>query len=411
MDMTQEDNTSGIDRYVGILCHELSKRKNVHFVHVQLVESKQMLFVRKHELENGNTEVQIPLPVFVGGILEELYWIEKYAVQVYELIEDLLPKENLVIHLNTLNLIDLALFMKKRITNCQVITHMHCIPWKSLYNKDKEHFNVLYAQQKMAMALPIEERRKLYVRLDSEWRAYHDADDIICVTRCARDFLANLMDCHRHIHVIPNGIDDTCNVPQKTYEQKEDCIQCLYAGVVSESKGVKFIFKALKILAKQKRHIKLIICGHGPQNIEEQLRNNYPTVDFDYCGLLPFDALEKMYQYCDIGIIPSLQEQSSYVAIEMMKYGMPIITTAVDGLDEMFTDGVDAVKIKPLFSLAKGLYIDENMLADDIADLCDNPAKRERLGRAAQQTFLRNHTAERMLAQTLNIYSKALETQ
>ena len=127
-------------------------------------------------------------------------------------------------------------------------------------------------------------------------------------------------------------------------------------------------------------------------------------VEFEYCGLLSFEELQTKYRQCDIGILPSLQEQSSYVAIEMMRHGMPIITTAVDGLDEMFVDGVDALKVKPLFSLAKGLYLDVKALAEAIVDLWEHPTKRECLGRSARETFLKKHTVERMIKETICVY-------
>uniref|UniRef100_UPI00402771C8 glycosyltransferase family 4 protein n=1 Tax=Alloprevotella sp. TaxID=1872471 RepID=UPI00402771C8 len=404
MDMTQEYNTSGVDRYIDILCDELSRRDDIHFIHVQLVESKSMLFLRKRHLEHGNSEVKIPLPVFVGGILEEFYWIEKYAELVYEQIKEFLPKENLVIHLNTLNLIDLATLIKKKIPHSRVITHLHCIPWKSLYNKDKERFNVLYSRQQVSESLPVMDKRRLYARLDSEWRAYHEADDVICVTRCARNFLARMMERVERVHVIPNGMPDIGICSPRSYEQKSEVLQCLYAGVLSESKGVGFIFQALEYLAKQNQRVRLVLCGHATQEIENQLRQTYPMVEFEYCGLLSFEELQTKYRQCDIGILPSLQEQSSYVAIEMMRHGMPIITTAVDGLDEMFVDGVDALKVKPLFSLAKGLYLDVKALAEAIVDLWEHPTKRESLGRSARETFLKKHTVERMIKETICVY-------
>lgn len=47
----------------------------------------------------------------------------------------------------------------------------------------------------------------------------------------------------------------------------------------------------------------------------------------------------------DIGILPSLTEQCSFVAIEMLMHGLPIIGTDSSGLDEMIIDGVNGFKI------------------------------------------------------------------
>lgn len=47
----------------------------------------------------------------------------------------------------------------------------------------------------------------------------------------------------------------------------------------------------------------------------------------------------------------SLQEQHSYAAIEMAMFGMPMIITAVDGLDEMFVDEISCLKVNTLFDI------------------------------------------------------------
>ena len=72
--------------------------------------------------------------------------------------------------------------------------------------------------------------------------------------------------------------------------------------------------------------------------------------------------------------------------------------------DPMFVDGVDALKVKPLFSLAKGLYLDVKALAEAIVDLWEHPTKRESLGRSARETFLKKHTVERMIKETICVY-------
>lgn len=107
-----------------------------------------------------------------------------------------------------------------------------------------------------------------------------------------------------------------------------------------------------------------------------------------------------------MGLIASLQEQSSYVAIEMMRYGLPVITTAVDGLDEMFDDGANGLKVATEFSLAKGLRVNVDQMAEKLSLLITRPALRKRLGQAAFSKYRTSFTATRMLHDIILIYQR-----
>ena len=47
------------------------------------------------------------------------------------------------------------------------------------------------------------------------------------------------------------------------------------------------------------------------------------------------NLLFEFYQIADVGVMPSFHEQCSYVAIEMMMMGVPLITSDSTGLKEM----------------------------------------------------------------------------
>ncbi|WP_289415493.1 glycosyltransferase family 4 protein, partial [Bacteroides acidifaciens] len=124
--------------------------------------------------------------------------------------------------------------------------------------------------------------------------------------------------------------------------------------------------------------------------------------------LLPFDKLKEVYQNSDIGVIASLQEQASYVALEMSMFGLAVITTAVDGLDEMFTDGVTALKVGVTFSAEDGLKVDVKMLEDKLIELIEDKKKRHRLGYNARRMYLEKLTLEQMTERTVSIYRQLI---
>lgn len=406
MDMTQSTNTSGVDRYLQNLVKGLADSPNIHVVWIRFMESNRQVFVKKEVVESGIRRVTIPLPRFVSGILEDMYWIRQYDERVFRIIADCLPNDrHWLIHLHTLNLIDLGIYLRDRLTHCTVIMHMHCIPWKSLYNTNRRHFNALYDVY-YNKNIPQEKRKaKPYMRLESEYRAYHDADHVVCVTQCAKDFLANWMGRSERVHVIPNGFED---VPFHSHDVRttntRTGVHCLYVGVLSESKGLHYILEALEKLRIQGRRTTLTVCGSCPPTAEKTLKQMYRHLELDIRGLVTYDTLQQLYLSCDIGLIASLQEQSSMVAIEMMRHGLPIVTTAVDGLDEMFHDGVDSLKVHTCFSPVLGLSVDVDEMAEKIASLINSPSLRKRIGNGARHNYEKRFTLSRMLEDTLKIY-------
>lgn len=406
MDMTSSGNTSGVDRYLDVLTKGLQRVPAVRLHRIQLIEGGDRLFVRRMRLPEGGVLVQLPLPRLMSEILTKSFWTRKYNEQVYRLTHDLFEgKERIVLHLHTLNLIDLACYLREQVPDCRIITHLHCIPWKALYNTDRPLFNRLYEAYYVLRRIPRE--KGAYFRLECEWNAYHRADRVVCVTDCARVFLGRLAERKQGVHVIPNGMGDEAAMPaMRSYTGKPDELRCLYVGVVSQSKGIQYILEAMRKVARRGYRVSLVACGTCSAERKKQLLAQYADVSVELKGLVPYETLRTYYANCDVGVIASLQEQSSYVAIEMMRFGMPVITTAVDGLDEMFRDGVDCLKVKAPFSTAFGLSVDTDAMAGCMIRLLTHPEERERLGRNAYRCYREQFTLERMIRQTVAVYDE-----
>ena len=95
----------------------------------------------------------------------------------------------------------------------------------------------------------------------------------------------------------------------------------------------------------------------------------------------------------DIFALPSLAEQSGSMALlEAMQYGLPVVASAVDGIVEDVTDGVDGLLVAPGDSAG---------LAQALARLGADPALRARLGAAAHAAFERRFSGP-VLAEALD---------
>lgn len=411
IDMSQATNTSGVDRYIDTLVHGLQSYTEikVHWIHLRHDSS---LLFPKEEQTDAYIKYTIPLPQQYSSIIAERFWIRKYNEQVFRLTRHLFEnRENCIIHLHTLNLIDLAVYIREK-TGCKVITHLHCIPWKGLYNSDKKRFNKLYEityiDKKKEAANP-----DRYVTSNCELQSYAAPDALICVTQCAVDFLETcIRTFSTNMKVIPNGINDLNRHSEKRIAKtNDDTFSCLYVGVVSESKGVRYILKALNLVKQQGYNVSLSIAGACNPTFSQKVKQDFPDIDVTVLGRVPFDELKTLYLNSDIGIIASLQEQASYVAIEMAMFGLPIVSTAVDGLDEIFTHEINALKVNTTFSSVFGLSVDTEMMAQQIIRLIKDSELRNKLSLNVRKLYENELNIDLMLQRTVQVYQSVQSTK
>lgn len=400
IDMSEDGTVSGVTRYLETLLRGLSSHSDIDVCWIRLIHSRRRLIHRQVRVDS-HMEYIIPLPLVMDSIINESFWNQKYNAVVFHIISHLFEgKKNIILHTHTLNLIDLSLYIKSKV-DCKIITHLHCIPWKGIYNRNLEHFNHLY---ELAYVHPTPETDHKLILTDWEYRSYTKADRLICVTRCGADFVRKgVTDSLPLIDVIPNGMDDFYEKRTVSHKKGKQ-VHLVYAGALSPSKGLPFILDALRGVMHRGYDVQLQIAGNGHPQFVNSLITQYRDLNIRFLGLLPFDELRNIYRNSDIGVIASLQEQASYVAVEMSMFGLAVITTAVDGLDEMFTDEITALKVGVSFSKGEGLKVDVKMLEDKIVELIEDKRKLQHLRYKARQMYLKKLTLTQMIERTVAVY-------
>lgn len=408
MDMSHADNTSGVDRYIHTLLKGLEAYPNIHTCWIHLLNDASFLLPQEEQTE-FYTKIIIPLPQQLNEIISQKFWIYKYNEHVYRIATHLFEgKESCIIHIHTLNLIDLAVYIRRHIP-CHIITHLHCIPWKDLYNSNRYRFNELF-NLNLSKGKSFAEERNKFLTNNSELQSYIDANRIVCVTNCAKDFLENTIGIPKNkICVIPNGINDFKHNSTNRENNDGETFKILYVGVLSESKGLNYILEAMRKVQWKGYDLSLTIAGkvHPLQAVEIKEKNR--DLKLNITGRIPFEELSVYYSDSDTGILASLQEQSSYVAIEMAMFGLPVITTAVDGLDEIFTDNVNALKVSTCFTKIKGLTVDTQQLAEKIILLIEDKKIRKQLSLNIRKLYESELTLQRMMDQTVEVYGELID--
>ena len=396
-EITATTSMTGVNRYLSLWVKTLAQFvENV--VYLQFEYNERLMFIHEEKKE-GICYVTVPMPSNMLRMVGSRSKFQEYLEVVYPQISHLF-KGRTLLHLHSINLIELGL--KVRLLNdCQILLHLHCIPWRGLYNNDLERFHRLNQIESKCKHL----NPRDFTTIVNEEDAYFKSDFISCVTLTGQHFLQKLGVKKENTAVIYNGLKDICEAFFRDYHLPQ-IPKILFVGSSHQSKGLAFALSALEKVNRKGYEFEVLIAGNT--NKQKDYRLKFPTLSLNFLGNLPYEELCDYYEGASIGVIASLQEQCSYVAIEMMMYGLPIVSTAVDGLGEMFTHDENAL----IVSLTEnGTQVDVEQMSFCLIRLLNDYSLRKRLGKGARERYRQQFRLEQMQEQTLAIYKDLWESQ
>ena len=142
------------------------------------------------------------------------------------------------------------------------------------------------------------------------------------------------------------------------------------------------LFEAWRSLDREAQ-LRLVVVGDGP-DLERYRRLAAELGNVSLLGALPRERALSVVRACDIAYTGSWSRDGfSFKLFEYLALGMPILVEAKPQMREALRDGGDAV-----------FYSTPEELAREIRCLAGDPDLRARLGAAARQTFLADHTLD-----------------
>ncbi|MBI3753097.1 MAG: glycosyltransferase family 4 protein [Deltaproteobacteria bacterium] len=159
------------------------------------------------------------------------------------------------------------------------------------------------------------------------------------------------------ICVIYNGIDlrafnlherDNLRIAYRAKLQMQDEIVLLFVGSGFERKGLRFLIEALGILKKERQNggqspsYKLVVVGKGDIKKYQNVADRCGVAgDVQFIG--PAKDVKGYYVAADIFVLPSIYEPFSNACLEAMAAELPVITSRINGVSEILTDGKDGM--------------------------------------------------------------------
>lgn len=231
------------------------------------------------------------------------------------------------------------------------------------------------------------------------------AGAVICICEASRESHARrLRWAERKFVTILNGISAAPPSLGRARARQslglaESAPVALNVGSLTKQKAQHVLVDAFADVVRRVPGATLLIAGDGPLREKLVARASERGVAAAVRFLGGRTDVPDLMDAADVFVLSSEREGLSVTLLEAMRCGRAAVATRIGGNPEAVADGETGV-IVPVGEAAP--------LADAIATLLADPARRERLGEAGRERWRRCFTAERMVRETEAVYSRIL---
>lgn len=212
------------------------------------------------------------------------------------------------------------------------------------------------------------------------------------------------------IAVIPNGVDMVRFDPDRVqggmksrWFGDEDVWLVGMIGRLHPNKGHMDMVNAATALIRDHPKMRFVVLGDAPSGYEpfaNTLRDALVQKGLEKKFVItnaPSTSIPSAIASFDVTAIPSHMESLSYVLLESMAMGKPVVSARVGGHGEVIDHGRNGFLHPPG---------DIPAMAGLLADLCADPSLGPRIGAAGQQTVRDGWSVDAMVARTKAVYKE-----
>jgi glycosyltransferase involved in cell wall biosynthesis len=241
-------------------------------------------------------------------------------------------------------------------------------------------------------------RTEVALRAPLERRSARCADAIVCVVEPVREQLRAYGIPDEKLVLIRNGIVD----PTRDREFSVPTGDPPVVGSVGRFellKGYEYFVEAAARVLEAAPEAVVRLVGEG--SLRGQLESRAATLGiedrFEFLGWVD-DPLAEMAAM-DVYAVSSVTDTTNLTVLEAMALGKPVVGTTVGGLPEAVLDGRTGYLVPPRAP---------DLLADRIAELLADPARRSEMGRAGRARFEEMFELTHMLEAHRVLYERLL---
>ncbi len=208
-------------------------------------------------------------------------------------------------------------------------------------------------------------------KLARKTRELELADVVICPSKFVFDSLPEAVRQGKRCVVAEFGSAPTVEADRSVAENFSRPLQVLFAGSLSQRKGLADLFAAMNRL--RRADIELVVMG-SPVVPLEFYRNQY--AGFRHEPPRPHRDVLALMRRCDVLALPSIVEGRALVQQEAMSSGLPLVVTPNAGGEDLIEEGETGFLV-PIRR--------PDLLAEKLAWFADHRARLPEMGRCARR--------------------------
>ena len=386
----------------------IGNKFNGHDLHIYLRENNidsTQIVINKESNDYNTYDISNRTIEYIQQLLESAYNINSLSYfNTYDLIYNDLFLYSDIIHLHlinnymfNLNLLPLMSKLKPIVWTLHdpwifsghCVYHFDCDKWKDKCY-DCQYLDVPFKMEKDNTAFNFEIKRDIIERSDisfivaSKWMYNKVKESPICK--------------NKKIYLIPFGINHNIFKPRDIVEAKkelgidEDSFVIMFRTCHIEYKGVSIIKKALNKINSLKKIV--ILATLQGKSLLDEFRDRYKIIEYDW--IKDDYMLVKLYQACDIFLMPSKQEAFGMMAIEAMSCGKTVLALEGTALPDVIN------------SPECGIACKEEEYTEKLQYLIDNPNELIERGRKSLEFAKENYNKDVYIERIIEVYKEVM---
>ncbi|MDP8230596.1 MAG: glycosyltransferase family 4 protein [Candidatus Gorgyraea atricola] len=304
---------------------------------------------------------------------------------------------------------NITLYSKTRKRICRKINdikpdliHSHMLGYHTLAALESGHPKVVISthgitEGNWGVSCTLMDKMRRYLQDLIREKCLKRAKNIIVNSRFSEDFLKSYK--IRNLYRLNNPISDPFfNIDA----DKEEENRILFAGNISEAKGVGTLIEAVRILKGSFKDIRVMVAGPVSDSsfyakLEGFIRENNLTGAVNFLGHLNENKLREEYAKASIFVFPSQQDVAPLALLQAMACGKAIVSTRVGGIPYIVDDSVNGFLVNSK---------NPNALADMVAVLLMDKSLRKDLGDNAKKKISKGHRIDSVAEELYAIYRR-----
>ncbi|MFO8001902.1 MAG: glycosyl transferase family 90 [Marinilabilia sp.] len=231
-----------------------------------------------------------------------------------------------------------------------------------------------------------------------KWTIKWLSDGIITNTQTIKTYYDSFLPVDDNfIKVVFNGVEPVpYDVSGFDYSQfissgEKDPVIVLSTGRLARQKGFKYLIDAAAEIIAEHPNIYFFLAGRGKleKELKARIARHGITRNFILLGFV--EDIHSLLANADIFVFPSLYEGMPNSVLEAMAHGLPVISSNVNGIQELIEDGHNGYTVDPS---------DVSQLKTALKQLVEVPGKRSVVGKNAQkmvkEKFAMKHMVNRL---------------